>query len=74
MCIGDFNEKLCSTEKLSSRPVSSRQLDAFREALELCQLADLGSLVILILGTIGDLGLPILGNSWTELWQMKLGS
>ena len=29
MCIGDFNEMLCSTEKLSSRPVSSRQLDAF---------------------------------------------
>ena len=42
MCIRDFNEMLCSTEKLSSRPVSSRQLDAFREALELCQLADLG--------------------------------
>ena len=42
MCIGDFNEMLCSTEKLNSRPVSSRQFNAFREALELYELADLG--------------------------------
>ena len=36
MCIGDFNEMLSSTEKLSCRPTPPRQLDAFREALELC--------------------------------------
>ena len=42
MCIGDFNKMLCSTEKLSSRPASSRQLDAFLDALERCHLADLG--------------------------------
>ena len=42
MCIGDFNEMLCSSEKLSSRPTSARQLDAFRDALERCQLVDLG--------------------------------
>ena len=32
----------CCVRRRSSWPVSSRQLDAFREALELCQLADLG--------------------------------
>nr|XP_023910503.1 uncharacterized protein LOC112022157 [Quercus suber] len=42
MCIGDFNEMLSSTEKLSSRLAPPRQLDAFREALEVCHLADLG--------------------------------
>ena len=42
MCIGDFNEMLSSTKKLSSRPAPPRQLDAFQEALELCHLADLG--------------------------------
>ena len=45
MCIGDFNEMLSSTEKLSSRLVSSKQLDDFRDALERCQLVDLGLLV-----------------------------
>ena len=42
MCIGDFNEMLSSTEKLSSRPISSKPLDDFRDALERCQLVDLG--------------------------------
>jgi len=42
ICIGDFNEKLSSTEKLSCRPAPPQQLDAFQEALELCHLADLG--------------------------------
>ena len=41
-CIGDFNEMLSSTEKLSCRLAPPRQLDAFQEALELCQLLDLG--------------------------------
>lgn len=42
MCIDDFNEVLSSTEKQSCRPTPQRQLDAFREALELCNLVDLG--------------------------------
>ena len=42
MCIGDFNEMLSLAEKLSCRPAPPRQIDAFREALELCHLADLG--------------------------------
>ena len=42
MCIGDFNEMLSSSEKLSCRPAPPRQLDAFRAALEHCNLVDLG--------------------------------
>ena len=42
MCIGDFNAILYSTEKLSKRPPQQNQMDAFREALEGCQLEDLG--------------------------------
>ncbi|KAM4105784.1 hypothetical protein ACB094_04G018900 [Castanea mollissima] len=42
MCIGDFNEMLSSSEKLSCRPALPRQLDAFLAALERCNLVDLG--------------------------------
>ena len=42
MCIGDFNAILNSTEKLSKRPPDHYQMDAFREALDNCQLEDLG--------------------------------
>uniref|UniRef100_A0A7N2LBU5 Uncharacterized protein n=1 Tax=Quercus lobata TaxID=97700 RepID=A0A7N2LBU5_QUELO len=40
--IGDFNAILKSTEKLSKRPPQHNQMDAFREALDHCQLEDLG--------------------------------
>ena len=42
MCIGDFNAILHSTEKLSKCPPQQNQMDAFCEALEGCQLEDLG--------------------------------
>ncbi|XP_075660062.1 uncharacterized protein LOC142629896 [Castanea sativa] len=42
LCIGDFNAFLHASEKQSKRPAHSAQVDAFREALELCQLEDLG--------------------------------
>ena len=42
MCIGDFNAILNSTEKLSKRPLDHYQMDAFQEALDNCQLEDLG--------------------------------
>ena len=42
MCIGDFNAILNSTEKLSKRPLDHYQMDAFQEALDKCQLEDLG--------------------------------
>ena len=42
MCIGDFNKMLSSVEKLSCRPAPPRQINAFREALELCHLSNLG--------------------------------
>ena len=42
MCIGDFNAILHSIEKLSKRPPKINQMEAFREALEGCQLEDLG--------------------------------
>ena len=58
MCIGDFNEMLSSTEKLSCKPTPPRQLDAFRGALELCNLVDLGFIGYKLLGTIDVLGMP----------------
>ena len=42
MCIGDFNEMLSSSEKLSRRPTPPKQMDAFCEALEISNLFDLG--------------------------------
>ena len=42
MCIGDFNAIIQSTEKLSKRPPSASQIDAFRASLGVCQLEDLG--------------------------------
>ena len=40
--IGDFNAFLISSEKLSKRPPNYGQIEAFQEALDLCQLEDLG--------------------------------
>ena len=42
LCIGDFNAFLHELEKQSKRLAQTAQADAFREALELCQLEDLG--------------------------------
>ena len=42
LCIGDFNEMLSLSEKLSCRPTPSRQQDTFRAALESCNMVDLG--------------------------------
>ena len=40
--IGDFNAFLHASEKQSKRPTQAEEVDAFREALELCQFEDLG--------------------------------
>ena len=42
LCIGDFNAFLSSLEKLSKCPPNHGQIEAFWEALDLCQLEDLG--------------------------------
>lgn len=42
LCIGDFNAILHSSEKLSRRPPPCNQMNEFKEALEVCQLSDLG--------------------------------
>ena len=42
LCIGDLNAFLHASEKQSKRPAQATQVDTFREALELCQLEDLG--------------------------------
>ncbi|XP_030924482.1 uncharacterized protein LOC115951403 [Quercus lobata] len=42
MIIGDFNAFLHALEKKSRRPPQTSQVDAFRDALESCQLQDLG--------------------------------
>ena len=42
LCIGDFNAFLSSSKKLSKCPPNYGQIEAFREALDLCLLEDLG--------------------------------
>ncbi|KAK9998524.1 hypothetical protein SO802_018127 [Lithocarpus litseifolius] len=42
LCIGDFNAISQTTEKLSKQSSRMNQIDAFHEALENCQLEDLG--------------------------------
>ncbi|KAI4979941.1 hypothetical protein ZWY2020_016694 [Hordeum vulgare] len=42
LCIGDFNEILHSWEKEGGAPKPQQQIDRFKEALEFCELDDLG--------------------------------
>ena len=42
LCFGDFNAILHSSEKQSTRQPHIAQIEAFRVALEICQLEDLG--------------------------------
>ena len=42
LVVGDFNAFLHALEKKSKRPPQSSQVDAFGDALESCQLQDLG--------------------------------
>ena len=42
LCFGDFNAILHSSEKQSLRQPQNSQINEFREALESCQLEDLG--------------------------------
>lgn len=42
ICAGDFNEALVQTEQLGGNPRSLAQMEGFREALEVCALADMG--------------------------------
>ena len=42
LAVGDFNAFLHASKKKSKRPPQSSQVDAFRDALESCQLQDLG--------------------------------
>ena len=42
LCAGDFNEIAKSHEKLGGRVRPKNQMKEFREALEVCCLADLG--------------------------------
>ena len=42
MCIGDFNEILWPEEQFGPNERDSAQIDAFREAVDICGLADLG--------------------------------
>jgi endonuclease/exonuclease/phosphatase family metal-dependent hydrolase len=42
MCIGDFNEVLHQHEHMGTQQRSNSQMAGFREALDICGLADLG--------------------------------
>jgi hypothetical protein len=42
LCIGDFNEILHSWEKEGGAPKPQAQMDKFKNALEICELDDLG--------------------------------
>ena len=73
MCIGDFNAILNSTKKLSKRPPDHYQMDAFQEALDNCQLEDLGFGVINMHGIINGLVMRTLDRDWTEPRQLQIG-
>ena len=42
LCIGDYNEILSNSEKLGGQLRPARQMDRFREIVDLCQFRDLG--------------------------------
>ena len=42
LCIGDFNEILRQEEQMGPNPHDSAQMGGFREAVDVCGLADLG--------------------------------
>ena len=42
LCIGDFNEILRPEEQFGPNERDSAQIEAFREAVDICGLADLG--------------------------------
>ena len=42
LCINDYNEILSSSEKLGGQLRPERQMDRFREIVDLCQFRDLG--------------------------------
>ena len=42
LCIGDFNEILTSTEKTGGAARPKHYLDGFREAMQVCELEDIG--------------------------------
>ena len=42
LCIGDFNEILRQEEQMGPNPRDSAQMEGFREAVDVCGLADLG--------------------------------
>ena len=42
MCIGDFNEVLCSSEHVGIGMRSNAQIQAFRDTVDICMLIDIG--------------------------------
>ncbi|XP_073355469.1 uncharacterized protein [Aegilops tauschii subsp. strangulata] len=42
LCVGDFNEILSEVEKVGGAPRAQHMINGFREALEVCEMADLG--------------------------------
>ncbi|KAJ1295891.1 hypothetical protein BS78_01G257900 [Paspalum vaginatum] len=66
VCIGDFNEVLCSEEHLGPSNRGENQMRLFRECLEDCQLVDLGFAGQNTLGIIDKGEIIILGSGWTE--------
>lgn len=44
LCIGDYNEILCNSEKLGGQFRPERQMDRFREVVDVCQFRDSGFL------------------------------
>jgi hypothetical protein len=42
LCMGDFNEILDNSEKVGGNPKPMKQMEGFREAIQTCNLGDLG--------------------------------
>jgi len=74
MCAGDFNEILYNHEKEGGRSCPQSYMDQFREALEACELQDLGFFEMFSLGETIITGCRATSeNVWTGLLQTLNG-
>jgi hypothetical protein len=71
LCCGDFNETLHATEHFSEHPIDEWQMRNFREAVEDCEMQDLGFSHLPYTGIIGKKEEKMLKLGLIDLWAMQ---
>ena len=69
VCISDFNEVLDGSEHVGVQERSNAQMEGFREAIDVCGLADLG-----FEGRKWTYEKKVTGFVWIERWPLLIGS